>query len=694
MRIFFACALLAGLGGCAGHQGAQPPAAPKKPTFAASHVRAFTDTFAVTSVTDSPNNLWVGSTHGLLRWDMTGGAHYTVIGPADGLPAERVAAVAGDELGGVWVATAKGVSRGFHGSWSNLPMAPVGPFVTGLTPTLTGKGAWAGGPEGLARLRDKRWERYLSDTSVTALAMDPSGTLWIGTGGKGVLRVPPSGDRIEQFSAAQGCETDVVRGLVATDKGVLAVGDGAGEPRAALFNGERFYSYKVVGPSVLEWAVRAANQLMVGAGDTAYTLTLVAPETPPPEHPAAIRFDPTNSVVVKDGKLLTLKNDLSSAALEEPGPPTFPPKLAPKNAPLLPQSPRLDVAEYVKLPEGVTTVASSERGLLVGTRFLGVVRVENGVMRRFRATDLTTGAERITVACGTDDSDDECYVATGSGRCWRFDGQSFEVADIDPEAGSRVLAVVRNPKGEVLALHRGASDPHLRISVVAKGKGTPVSMQAVEVPVGVPDLNFAGFAPDGHLWLGLRYFDKDLDPVDFGAAELAVDTGKVIYHRQDAPEGSEGLPLPNDTVAMYWRGEPFNDAWFATRSGVARLSKGEVRVFTENDNLESELIQDIGPGENHEIWVATHHGIGRWDGKVWSFPKLGPFYLRSTSLGHDERGHIFLGTEKGLYCVGDCSPEPIDSKRGLLDDAVLDLTVDTRGRVWVLTEKGISIVDP
>jgi Two component regulator propeller len=692
MRISFACVLVAGFAGCAGHQVTPPPTAPKRPSFTASHVRAFTDTFAVTSVTDTSSNLWVGSTHGLLRWDLAGGARYTVIGPNEGLPAERVAAVASDSQGGVWVATEKGLSRGFHGSWSNLPPAPVGPFVTGLVPSLAGKGAWAGGPEGLARMQNKKWERYLSDTSVTALAMDPSGTLWVGTGGKGILRVPPSADRIEQFSAAQGCETDVVRGLVATDKGVLAVGDGAGEPRAALFDGERFHSYKVVSPSVLEWAVRAGDQYMIGAGDTAYILTMTPwrPDLPPP-HPSAIRLEATHSMVVKEGKLLNLKSDLSSVALEEPGPPTLAPKVVAKNAPPLPQPPRLDAVEYVKLPEGITAVAGSDRGLLVGTRFLGVVRVENGVLRRFRATDLTTGAERITVACG-EDTDSECYLATGSGRAWRFDGQSFEVADVDPEPNARVLAVVKNPKGEVLALHRGASDPHLRISVVDKGKGTPVSMQAVEVPVGVPDLNFAAFAPSGHLWLGLRYFDKELDPVDFGAAEVALDTGKVLYHRQDAPEGAGGLALPNDTVAMYWRAP--NEGWFATRSGVARVLDGQVRMFTENDNLESELIQDIGPGEKGEIWVATRHGVGRWDGKYWQFPKLGPFYLHSTSLGHDENGHVFLGTEKGLYCLGDCSLEPIDSKRGLLDDSVTDLTVDARGRVWVLTEKGISIIDP
>jgi hypothetical protein len=676
MRVFCFCVLAA----CAG-QKVNPTTAPTpKLSFAASHVRAYTDTFAVTSVADTAANVWVGTTHGLLRWDLMGGAHATVIGTNDGLPAERVAAVASDSQGAVWVATAKGISRGYKGGWSNLPAAPVGPFVTGLVPTLAGKGAWAGGPEGLARLRDHRWEHYLADVSVTALAMDPSGTLWIGTGGKGVLRIPPSQDRVEQFSGAQGCEVDVVRGLAATDKGVLAVGDGASEPRAALYDGARFHSYKITGVPTLEWAARAGNQTYVGVGDTAYLVASTAGGE------SNLQLQPTMSEVVKDGKLLQLAPNLMGSSLEEPGPPTISKKPPQKNGP--PPPPALTASEYAKLPDGVTTVAGSERGLLVGTRFLGVLRVENGVPRRFRMLDLTTGAERLTVACGAGGAEDECYLATGGPRSWRFDGQSFEVADVDPEEGARVLALVKSAKGEVLALHRGSSDPHLRISVVNKGKGTPVSMEAVEVPVGVPDLNFAAFAPDGHLWLGLRYFDKDLDPVDYGAAELEMASGKVVYHRVDSRE----LALPNDTVAMYFRSA--KESWFATRSGVVRVSDGNVKLFTENDNLASELIQDIGPGPGNEIWVATHHGIGQWDGTRWTFPKLGPFYLKSTSLGHDEKGHIFLGTEKGLYCVGDCSPEPIDSKRGLLDDSVLDLTVDARGRVWVLTEKGISIVEP
>ena len=66
----------------------------------------------------------------------------------------------------------------------------------------------------------------------------------------------------------------------------------------------------------------------------------------------------------------------------------------------------------------------------------------------------------------------------------------------------------------------------------------------------------------------------------------------------------------------------------------------------------------------------------------------------ANALAHDAHGNVFIGTDKGLWCVGECPPEVIDRARGLLDDKVDDLAVDGRNRVWVLTEKGINIVEP
>jgi hypothetical protein len=362
------------------------------------------------------------------------------------------------------------------------------------------------------------------------------------------------------------------------------------------------------------------------------------------------------------------------------------------------RQPLLDTVDaQLAIPDGVTTVAGSERGLLLGTRFMGAVRVENGVPRAFRVGDLSSGAERLAVACKAGKSGDECWLATGATKAWHFTDEGFDVAQIDPEPGSHVLTVLRDPKGAVLAIHRAGAESkngsQLRISTVENGMWTPLAIQDIAVPNGPPMLNFALFAPDGHLWVGLRYRDKSNDAMDFGAAEVDLDSGKVIYHRQGLPDSkTAGLALPTDIVAMYFRSP--REAWFATRQGAARVLDGQVRVFTAADGLESELVYDIDGGPQNEVWVATGRGTGRWDGKLWSFPRLGPYYLKASSLAHDQKGDTFIGTEKGLFCVGNCDPDGIDHKRGLLDDGVLDLSVDARGRVWVLTGKGVSIVEP
>ncbi len=441
------------------------------------------------------------------------------------------------------------------------------------------------------------------------------------------------------------------------------------------------------GRSAMPQAARGGAQTYLGAGENVYELKVAPPDDTdkPPPLEGPIKLVPSAPLLAKDSHSVLLKPTLVAAALDEP--------VAPPKTPSGPRAPRIETSlASFRMPDGVTAVNASERGLLVGTRFLGSERIENGVVRLYRAGDLPASAARITVAC---QAADECYLATGGARAWRFDGQAFDPAAIDPEAGSRVLAVLRDPKGRVLAIHRGATDPTLRFSTVEEGRFIPVTIQDVAVPLGAPELNFAEFSPDGHLWVGLRYTDKDKDAVDYGAAEIELDSGRVVYHRQGALDGKTtyGFALPSDMVAMYWRSA--TEAWFATRSGAARLLDGKVRLFTENDGMESELIYDINAGPENEVWVATRHGTGRYDGKRWTFPKMGPFYLRAASLAHDAKGHVFVGTDKGMFCVApDCDPEAIDQKRGLLEDNVLDLTVDSIGRVWVLTSKGISIVEP
>src|SRR5260370_29983719 len=113
-----------------------PPSdtAAARPSFAASRVRSFTDAAAVTAVADGGSVLWVGTTRGLYRWDLAQG-RFTVVDRG------RVAALATDGKGAVWVATPKGVRRGAGKQWESFPPAPVGDFVTGLVPASDRKSA-------------------------------------------------------------------------------------------------------------------------------------------------------------------------------------------------------------------------------------------------------------------------------------------------------------------------------------------------------------------------------------------------------------------------------------------------------------------------------------------------------------------------------------------------------------------------
>ena len=680
-----ALALALAVSGCHPHVAAPPPLAPapRAPSFTASRVRSFSDSIAVTAIADSPSSLLVGTARGLVRWE---GPRPTVLTQRDGLPADRIVAAAVDAAGALWLATNKGLSRGLRGTWTNFPAAPVGSFLTGVI--SDGKTVWVGGPEGLARLRAGRWEHYFADTGVTTLAVGLGGTIWVGTSGAGVLRILRGGEKIERYGAAQGCVTDVVRGLVAVGATALVVGEAAGGGRAAFYDGQRFYSYELSSASVVEWAARAGARTLLGAADRIYSVAPGNDTTTPAG--SGVRLSVIGGYAIAP-RTLALKPDLPSTILDEPANAAAPPPIpaaAIKNGLVAPPptGPSLAAEELpLRLPDGVTAIAGSERGLLVGTRFLGAERIENDVPRLYRLNDLAAAAVRLTVACTEAPraaTADDCFLATGGTRAWRFDGQAFEVAAVDPEPGSRVLAMLRDQKGDVVAIHRGADDRQLRLSRVDDGRWTPIGIQAVEVPHGAPDLNFAGFAPDGHLWVGLRYVDKDGDARDWGADEIAVDSGKVIAHKE----------LPTDVVAMFWRGA--HEAWFATRSGAARFLDGKVRVFTENDGMASDITRDIGPGQEGEIFVATGRGTGRFDGARWTFPRLGAFYQPANALGHDSHGNVFIGTDKGLFCVGECAPDAIDTRRGLSDDHVKGLAVDGRNRVWVLGEKGINIVEP
>ena len=702
-------------------------------------LRAFTEHTAITALAQSGQWVFGGTADGLLRWDLRAATH-TWVGVDDGLPSLRIETMASSPAGALWVATPGGVARGVEGSWTVRPAAPVGTARAMLVADEST--VWVGGTEGLARLTGTRWERFLVGVSVTALVGDGKKVLWVGTAGHGLLRLVPgarSAAELTLFGPGEGCRMTHVQAMLADGGLLYALGLEGSASHLVLIEGGRCHSYSahpaleplallrtadavqiLTGSRLLEISRLRPNELpslpqrfsvvAFGATSTAQHVAIKGEVVAPPPILAPPPAPSTPSPKVKPGKGRgqPAKGKVKPVvpAAPPPPPPPPPPKPKPPKPTLLPpqpipvltppqqvpaEVPRLEARPIgLPLPSGVTSVMARGDELWLGTRGLGLARSGKVGVSFLRTHELTEGAERLTVACA---GPRECYMATGGTQAWRFDGDHFVQAKIDPEEGARVLAVVQDHRHRVVAIHRGQSGKALRLSRLTDRAWIPIAMQELEVPHNVPEISFAVFALSGNLWIGLHYKDTDGEDRYYGAAEVDIDEAKVIYHRtyrqgQVQPPGS--LAIPNDVTAVLFHP---GDMWFATKSGACRVMGKSVTLFTEAQGLESELLRDIEDGQDGEIWVASNRGLGRFNGKTWRFERQGPLGAKVRALARGEHGWVWLGTHRGLVLVAGPQVEVFGTNRGLLEPEVIDVAVDSLGRVWALSPKGVTLVE-
>ena len=220
---------------------------------------------------DREGSLWVGTQQGLER--LRDGAFVT-FGPDEGLANEYLFNLAPRAAGGLFVLDSSGAVLVFDGGRARQVAPPgtiEGAGVLGMAETADGS-LWIGG-ESLHRFRDGRWKNYthpgggftvirpdgtgllvaqtlgdgtstlssFSDGRFTPLQTevplvhvqqirrDRSGRVWVSTGGRGLIRLGPEGQRT--FRVSDGLPHDVVYGMEEDDSGALWVATRGGLAR-------------------------------------------------------------------------------------------------------------------------------------------------------------------------------------------------------------------------------------------------------------------------------------------------------------------------------------------------------------------------------------------------------------------------------------------------------------------------------
>lgn len=141
-------------------------------------VEAITTLYAVPS-----GGLWVGG-QGAAYFD---GVQWQRYAKADGLAADEVQAIAGDERKRIWFGTPAGLSIWNGDSFFTLTSADRLPSNNILTLLADGPTMWIGTDAGLLHFENNRFQVYTTATAalagnrITALAKAPNGALLIGT---------------------------------------------------------------------------------------------------------------------------------------------------------------------------------------------------------------------------------------------------------------------------------------------------------------------------------------------------------------------------------------------------------------------------------------------------------------------------------------------------------------------------------
>ncbi|HEV7555785.1 MAG TPA: hypothetical protein VGO00_10040 [Kofleriaceae bacterium] len=483
---------------------------------------------------------------------------------------------------------------------------------------------------------DGDWTQTTVKDAVRAMRLDHSGWLWVATKA-GLVARKPSGD-IERVGAANGCVVSDPRLVVELpgDRTLVIGADDQGRERIAIGRELAWTSYRALPEVRLDAAVGRGTNVVVMGGDRVYR---IAPADPS----AAVR------PLARDGVRLV---PLAGSA---------------------PSEWSIDPIDLV-VPPGATTLGTADDHLLIGTKDLGTARYRDGdshPLDWLRGKQMFQGATDLTVACA---ALQDCWVATGTGQAWHWTGDRFVTGGPD----ENVLAVVRDPRGPLYALHRGATEAIIHLSRIDGATWTPISRVMLTTPGTSPEASYAKFASSGSLWVGLRYHDGD-ERKQFGLAVVDTATGKTTYHHEEW--------VPPAVIDADVRGDI---AWFATSDGIARLSKGHVREWSMADALHSEAPRAVAIGVDGSVVVATGTGAVVWDGKTWDRPTALHFAINDVVA--TKNGQIWMATERGIAAWDGTKVRRVDTRRGLAENQVLDVEVDQFDRVWARGPGSLTLI--
>ncbi|MCB9554042.1 MAG: hypothetical protein H6705_19570 [Myxococcales bacterium] len=710
-----------------------PPPAPPAP----SPWKLYTDEERLVDVAAGPGVVWAVSQNGVLSWTRPGGQVSFATGA--GAPGSDAVAVAVATSGTVYVGLNGGIAwrRSEPGAqWERLTADPLHAGVTALAPRRAG-GVWVGLQRGLGWMQGGRLRLHSRAHTVRDLAVDDAGRVWAATARNGLVTL--EGDRIVEHTSVSGLCGNEIRAVATGEQGQVAVVCATPQPTVAFRMRNAWHAYTLTrgGAAIQDvqwqtggWVIRASGnwwRVVERPAGTPYGV-----DDPP------ARLEPMSNTGAPPPPLPAAP----SAAAVAAAPPVAPP---PVEELILPRS-RVEAREvgggpapdlrliYARpqLPEDLEVTVwrvDADGFAWYGLPWRGLLGQKGQSVQRYSSQSLVP---RSPVAQLAVDSKGRALIPTMGPYVLRFDGNGWERRPIAPaDAPAQALAatadkdgaawvligyppVKATPTAPVRPLSTAPADP--AIDAIAQPEVSPTGMM-ISTPTpeialvrledarlqGVtrqPVLGIEGPLQVGHFRVGALgeavfalFFENERGQVR-GAGLGRIPVSHDRFERWPAARvvgetSTDGIPLLPDAWINALVRDPEGVLYLGTNAGLVRADKGQLRVFDENDFIDSEVITALARDGQGRIWAGHLEGLGRLEGDAWSAVEAKALRERITALAFDAQGRLWAGTSAGVWLGDGKAYAPVFVRPGDTPRDVRTIAHAPDGSVWLLTGQGI-----
>lgn len=189
---------------------------------------------------------------------------------------------------------------------------------------------------------------------------------------------------------------------------------------------------------------------------------------------------------------------------------------------------------------------------------------------------------------------------------------------------------------------------------------------------------------NGKLWIGTE---------DAGLNQLDLSTGKIKSFLPNNRKGSISYQNIHGLVA------DDNELWIGTlEHGLDVMDLRTEKVIrhynsSSRNSFTSDFIISLYKRKNGDILVGTWNGLFKYNRKTDDFTSMPFFFGHIQTITEDSKGTLWAGTYgNGAYYYNDQTNQKghVEYKKGLINNYVNNLYLDSKNNIWFCTENGLT----